>query len=378
MAKKEGKPRARIRFLDLDEYLGSPTLIGGGRGEEGKDELDEALKQAAKRKVNRLKMLELDKYLLETEKEVNILKKTSSSKGETEGPTTTQTLITTLIQSGADPKVVNEWLKSLEPQALGALIAMQSNNPALVAMAFGMGQRGQQITVKDVVELNKAMREAGAAGPQITIDLAEMIKAVREGPAGAMSPKDIVDSTVEAIKTGIAIATPEGGHKEESWFDKLMSTPEGVETAQKIGLFGGSPEYLRIQKEIRQADRQFMKDMKEGDRRWQLRLQQYRDDSRRAWADVQEKRRRTAIAEGALKRVGRAVARAVSEAEEGEEEEEEEEARPGKGKPAGEVRQYKCEECGATISVPPDVKPGDKVTCASCGAQYEAEATKQA
>ena len=363
--KKEGRPKARsYELIEKREP-----------GQRRTDPLEEAIDDEDRELAKEVKRTRLEEVIKERKvrlKELDKRLKGKSGEEETEGPMTTKALVTTLIQGGSDPKVVSEWLKGLDPQALGSLIALQSNNPALAAMAFGMGQRGQQLTTKDVIELNKAMREGGAGQPQITIDLAELIKAVRDTPGGAVSPKEIVDSTINAIKTGITLATPTG-KKPESWFDKLMSTPEGVETAQKIGLFGGSPEFLRIQKEIRAADRQFLKESKEGDRRWQLRLQEYRDESRRRWAEVQEKRRRTQIAEGALKRVGRAVARAVSEAEE-EEEFGEEEGKPAKKKRASKVKQYECEECGAVISVPLGIKPGATVTCASCGAVYEAEA----
>lgn len=343
--------------------------------------IDEALEEADKDKVREFKRKRLDKVILESEADIlekrvkvkELRKKLGEGESESEAPMTTKALVGTLIQGGSDPKVVSEWLKGLDPQALGALIALQSNNPALAAMAFGMGQRGQQLTTKDVIELNKAMREGGAGQPQITIDLAELIKAVRETPGEKVSPKEIVDSTIAAIQTGISLAA--GGKKEENWFDKLMSTPEGVQTAKDIGLFGGSPEYMRLMQEIKDADRRFMKDMKTSDRQWQLRLMQYRDESRRAWAETQEKRRRTQLAEKALRRVGGAVARAVSEAE--EEEEFEEEAKPAR-KRSRRVKQYECEVCGEPISVPPGLKPGATVTCASCGAIYEAEKTEEA
>jgi hypothetical protein len=45
-----------------------------GRGKEEENEVDKALKEAARRKVQKLKSLELDKYLVETEKDLKRLK----------------------------------------------------------------------------------------------------------------------------------------------------------------------------------------------------------------------------------------------------------------------------------------------------------------
>jgi len=365
MPKKKDKPRPKIRFLDLDKYLGNPSLVGEVKKEEEKDELDEALKNAAKRKVQKLKMMELDKYLLETEKELKKLEETESEGKE--APMTTGSLVTGLIQGGMDPKVVNEWLKSLDPQALGALVALQSNNPMLAMLAFGMSsqKKSESLTVKEVLELNKA---TAGTQPNITLDIAKLVEvasgAGKPSQAG-ISAKEIVDSTLTAVQTGIALASG-GKEKEESWFDKLMSTPEGLKTAREIGLFGGNPDYLRLQKEIRDADRKFARDMKADDRRWQVQLQKMRDESRRMWAEAQEQKRRTELAKSTLKRIGGAIARAVSEGEEGEAAE----AKPAPKK-KGNVRSLGCPECGAEISIPPNSKVGGKVTCASCNSEFE-------
>lgn len=340
------------------------------------DPLDESLEEADRQLARDAKRKRLEAIVLERETKIKKLK-SNLEKGENQeqsgpaAPMTTSSLITNLITSGVDPKVANEWLKTLDPQAMGALIALQSNNPALSMLAFGMTsqKKGEGLTVKDVVELNKAMQSSGGSNIK---DIAELAKALVSAnkPSETVSPKEMVDSTLTAVQTGIALAS--GGEKpEKSWFDKLMSTPEGIQSAKEVGLFGGNPEYLKLQKEIRSADRQFMKDMKESDRRWEVRLQEMRNESRRMWAEVQESKRRTDLLSKGLKKIGSAIARAVAE----EEEEEVEEAKAKPKRKASKVKQYQC-ECGAAISVPKTAKAGETVQCAKCGNVYSIEATK--
>ena len=359
---ERGKERKRLYDVAVAEEV----------RRRGSDPLEEAIADEDRELAREAKRKRLEEIVLEREAKIKELKSRLEGAGGTpnEGaPLTSGSVVATLIKGGVEPKVANEWLESLSPEALGALIALQSNNPTLAMMAFAMGQqRGQPITVKDVIELNKVQRESGIQ-PNITLDIAKIIEAVTSaGKAGPeINPKEIVDSTVEAIKTGIQLA-PKPAAKEESWFEKLMGTPEGVGTAKDIGLLGGNIETLKIMKEMKESDRKFLREMKESDRRFQMQLARMRVEERRKWAEMQEGRKRTEIIGGALKRVGSAIARAVSETEE-EEGEEKEETKPAKKE--GKVKGYACSECGATISIPPDAKVGSYVECAKCGERYE-------
>jgi len=198
--------------------------------ERRKDPLEEAIEAEDRELAREAKRKRLEEWILEREAKIKKLKaelEKGEKKAEKEQPMTTSALVTNLIRSGIDPKVANEWLKSLSPEALGALIALQSNNPALAMVAFGMTsqKKGEGLTVKDVVELNKAMQSSGVQ-PQITIDVDELVKAATGAgkPSETVSPTEIVYSTIKAIQTGIQLAAPKG-EKKESWFDKLMSTP---------------------------------------------------------------------------------------------------------------------------------------------------------
>jgi ribosomal protein S27E len=65
---EEAKPKSTIFFTDVSKWLGGPTVIAGEK-EDVEDELDRVMKEATRRKIQHLKMTELDKYLWETKKE---------------------------------------------------------------------------------------------------------------------------------------------------------------------------------------------------------------------------------------------------------------------------------------------------------------------
>ena len=336
------------------------------------DPLEEAIEAEDRELAREAKRKRLQEVILEREAKIKELKEHMRKEGgkPPEGaPLTPGSVVASLISGGVDSKTANEWLKSLDPQALGSLIALQSNNPALAMMAFIMGQqRGSQgITMQDVVELNKTMQNRGFH-PQITLDVAKLVEVATSAKSSGseMSAKEIVDSTITAIQTGMEIAARPTGEKEETWFEKLVSTPEGINTAKQIGLFGGNIEALKLMKEMKEGDRKFMREMKESDRRFQMQLKKMEGDTKLRFAELQEGHRRTQLIGGALKRVGSAIARAVSEVEE---EEETEEAKPARKE--GKIKSYACSECGATISIPPDTKVGSYVECIKCGERYE-------
>jgi DNA-directed RNA polymerase subunit M/transcription elongation factor TFIIS len=280
-------------------------------------------------------------------------------------------ITTSLMRSGLPPTVVNSWLKGLDPEALGALIALSSNNPQLAMMAFAMNQRNTQqqqgLTIKDVIELNAALQK-GSNAPDVSLNIPELIKAVKEQPPQA-SVTDIVNSTLETLKAGMALAGSGRSEREESQhgglLENLLKTPEGIKAAKEIGLIGGDASVLAIVKEMRANDQQFQTQQKESDRRWDLRLAQLQGEQELRKAQIKESGRRTDLLAGGLQRIGGAIARAVAQSgPEGKTAE-------GKRAGAGVLSQTPCSECGASITIPPSIKPGDVVKCAKCGSQFE-------
>jgi len=296
----------------------------------------------------------------------------------------TDSVTTNLMKSGLPPQVVNEWLKTLEPEALGALVALSTQNPMLSPMLFAMSQRGgqQQLTTKDVIELFTALSKRDT--PNVSLDIPKLIEAVKSQPQGT-DPEKIVNATLTAIQTGMQMAMPKGGGEPKQRMGILETLiaqgPEGTKVAKELGLIGGEAPYLQIMAEMRRNDQQFQERMKSSDRAWELRLEELRLRSNLERAKISEGRRRTELIAGSLRRIGAAVARGLVEGvgPEGEGKKAE-----GEGEEAPEApKEFQCQgeingkPCGATISVPPEIKPGAIVTCAKCGAQYEAEASKK-
>ena len=284
-------------------------------------------------------------------------------------------LTTALMKSGVPPEVVNKWLKTLDPEALGALIALgsQNQNPALAQLSYAMSQRGQKegLTIKDVIELNSALAKTQGA-PNISIDLPKLIDSVKAQPPSA-SPTEIANATITAIRTGMELASAGRSSEEPKQkggvLETLLTTPEGIRTAREVGLIGGDSSMLTIVSEMRKNDQEFQKSMRESDRRFELRLEQMHAETALRRGQLHESRRRTDLIAGALQRVGKAVADGFSEGGG------EEKAADGRIPDSSGLKQYKC-ECGAPIIVPPDAKVGGTVQCAKCGAVYEIHNTE--
>jgi DNA-directed RNA polymerase subunit RPC12/RpoP len=356
-------------------------IIERRKGRDSMDVLDEGVRSEDEELVREAKRKRLEEVILERQARIEELKRKmgKSNEGSTSAaPLTTAGLATTLIQGGVSPEKVNEFLKKLDPQALGALIALSSNNPALAMMAFAMNQqRTEPLTVKDVIAISKELHREGVQ-PNINIDVAKLVEAAKTQPQG-IDVTQMTKAIVDAIKTGIEVAkvaTPKA-EKEEGWFEKLISSPEGIKTAKELGLFGGQNiEYLKLLKEMKESDRRFAREMKESDRRFELLLKKMEEEKEQRRVKAALERHKTEMISGALQRVGRAIARGLSEAGEASPEAGETaegEVVEGKAAPKAKgknVHTYKCEDCGAPISVPADAKKGTKIVCARCGAEF--------
>jgi len=308
-----------------------------------------------------------------------------TTRGGAPAPTTmpsADTITTNLMKSGLPPQAVNQWLKSLDPEALGALVALSSNNPMLAMMSFAMSQRQgqQQLTIKDVIELNAALAKRETQ-PNVSIDIPKLVEAVKAQPPAA-DPDKIVNATLGAIRTGMELAG--AGRSEEprreGILESLLRTPEGAKTAKELGLIGGDAPMMQIIAQMRKNDQDFQRERDEAQRRWDLRLEEFRADTALKKAHLAESRRRTDLIAGTLRRVGGAIARGISEGvAEGEGKKAEGEEATSEEAP----QQYQCEGklpdgnvCGAIITVPPGAQPGSIVKCARCGAEYEATASE--
>jgi len=70
------QPKPVIKFLELDKYLGEPVFLPSPfrEREEKRDEVDEVFEELVKYKIRRMKMLELDKIILEAKRDLRELR----------------------------------------------------------------------------------------------------------------------------------------------------------------------------------------------------------------------------------------------------------------------------------------------------------------
>lgn len=281
-------------------------------------------------------------------------------------------IVENLIRSGMSPTVVNSWLKGLDPEALGAIIALSSDNPNLALSTFAMSQHGtrDQLTVKDVIELNAALNKSQNA-PNVQLNLAELIREVKAQPPSA-STADVMGTVIEAIKTGVSLAS--AGRSEEKppakgVFETLIQTPEGIKTAKELGLIGGDATQLQILTQMRKNDQEWQERTRESDRKWDLRREQIQAEHELKLEQIRESRHRTDMIGNSLKKIGEAVADGIAAG--AEETEGKAAAEEATEETEGKLRQLKCSECGAPIIIPPEAKIGSTVTCPKCNAEFE-------
>lgn len=313
-----------------------------------------------------------DAYALRAFKEVMDDINNGDKKKEATQQQPANSIVANLMNSGVSPEAASKWLASLSPEALGAIIALQSGNPMLAQMSFAMGQRGsghEGLTIKDVIELNQALKDKS---PNMALDVPKLIEAIR-GQSQTIGPTEMVS----LITTGIELAnkarpaeTPREERRSGGILEKLMETPEGIKTAKELGLIGNDTAALTVISEMRKNDQQFQQMIKNSDRQWELRLEELRAKKDIAHLKIEESRERTKMISGALQRIGGSIAKAMTG--EGETEAQEITSSPALPQP----QQFKCEECQGPIIIPLNAVPGQEVECPKCHAKYQTTAVQ--
>jgi len=314
------------------------------------DELDLNDIKEKKKEMVRLKMeKELLKMQAETEKlrqELEKYKSGNSGNPSSSNPqaSAVAALTATLIKSGVKPEEANEFLSKLNPEALATLTALTSNNPYLPLFMFlasqSKGQQPQNLTVKDIVEVNKNVfdlakniaSDRGKSGEsEILAIVKELTNMYKE------TQQKILLEKLEDIASTIS--------SRKSLWDEILEDERKFNKLKQ--LFGGqnmSPEIAIELEKLRQAHELNMKKL-------DLELLKMQ-------AELAESKRRKEMTATILRKIGEAIGTGLSEASKEVEVEPEEYSYT-----------LKCPQCGTELK---DVTPGKEITCPQCKTTYKA------
>ena len=370
---EESKPKSTIYFTDLSKWLGSSTAVVGDR-EDVEDELDKAVKEATRRKIRHLKMMELDRYLWETKKEalearkeVEQLKKeleklgvpleeqqATQSQPQQEGQAVSREYmdVARMLAELPDEKreaVINTYMLLRSADRMGPaaslmlpiMAAYMKSNPSagqadLIKLSESMANQ-----VKTLLEVARGQQPAQQVD-QIT-SIATLIKTL----ADIYRPPTTQADPIDLLKKVLDLAGALTGQR--SVWDEILEDENKYMRLKEI--LGGSsqlpPEVVIKLEEMRQAHEREMKKL-------DLEILKLK-------SGLLESRRKSKQFAMALRKIGEAVASGIREAEE--------EYRPYQ---YGQVQQpqpqtLKCPKCGTDI---PGCVPGAKVTCPSCNSTY--------
>ena len=312
--------------------------------------------------TTKVKQMYLDAYSLRAFKEIMEGKDEDKNKEIQQLPSTN--IAASLIKSGVSPEDANKWLSSLTPQALGALLALQTGNPQLAQMSFAMGQRSDGLTIKDIIELNQALGRS----PNMNIDFVKLLEVVKQQPQG-MTSKELMDlflSGVQFAQGQQPQRQSEPREKEVGVLENLLKTPEGARTAKELGLIGNDTGTLAIIAEMRKNDLLARKAEKDSDRNWDLRLEELKMRREIASQKIQGDRERTDLMIHGLQKIGEAVAGAFM----GGEAELPDSSLASK---PGQPQAFECEVCKSPIVIPAGTKLGAEVECGKCHTKYNTQ-----
>lgn len=316
-AKEGGNKRKLVEefpVLDLDRVIGPRRSLDP----MGNDEVEN--------KKRKIKLIELEKDKIRAEKDLEKVRSGGGGSSENSALSALVDVTKTAVEEAVKNKT------PVVPPASGASEVAAVAKVAINALEKKGGE--DEATRVDKVRDESHKREMNLTR--------ELFNEKLEGRLGGIEGK------IDSIGKG-------GGGLE------VIKELQDVGVPISFGTGQMTDGQLKILQEIKAEGRRHAKEMKESDRRFQLMMRQLKQEDNFRWAHLQEERRRTNLLAGGLKRVGRSIARGMSEEEgEGKPEVKKHETPPIK------LKKYTCEVCQAPIVVPPDKKPGDEVECGSC------------
>jgi len=323
-------PRSKITFLDLDKYLGSPSVIGVRENEE--DEIERQLRKIRLKKLQKLADLELEKYLVETEKELEKLKAESKPKNS-------ESILPNLDLT---PQMARELAKLPEEEknkVIETYMALKSAEKLGAAGAFiwplliGYARANPGSTQESMVEFAKAMADQLKTGFELarqtqqeqtgTVELAKTImdgvktgiELAGSGSKATYDPVELIKTFGELIKENVQRPLEELVQKTQptpSPFERILMDDKLFNRAKELGMFGGGliqqqiPADIQIEIERLRTEREKMiKDM-------EMKLEEIRQQHDRWVIEQQQKarleERRWQVVEGLMQGpLGRAI-----------------------------------------------------------------------
>ena len=286
------------------------------------------------------------------------------------------------LEGEKEVRVLEKEVGKLKPKAAegnvaetAATLVEEARLPPGDAVEMARSKTGVVVVKTGEVDGKKTHEEAANAvtkGMEIAVDAMEKGAKLKGGGnenRGGLSLSDMkefvgarVDAKMARLEAKLETALAKGNTGKARTLAQELKDLEAMGIPINFGAKGLTADQMRAMNEKDSLNKEFL-----------IRLKQMDRDENYRFAELGEKRRRNDILASGFKRIGRAVARGLTE---GGEEEEEEEEIGGQRKPSRKkVKVYRCSECGAKISVPPGLKPGDAVKCAKCGAEYVAKET---
>ena len=235
---KSDKPKTKITFLELDKFLGSPNLVVLDSGREGG--LDDIVRRLAEFKTRRLEMLELDKYLLEAEKEIEKLRRESEALREG-GPSS----------SSSDNREEKREEGEITPEVAAFFAKLPEDQRQIAitvyALLKGLEKGKEALSLAYAVPLLAGLaRQHNQGQGNVQVDLAKLaealVKAMELGRGQqSYNPLDLLKIFVEVFKESIQRPLEEVAHRiqpQPSALEQVLSDDKLFERLK--ALLGGS------------------------------------------------------------------------------------------------------------------------------------------
>jgi ribosomal protein S27AE len=338
-----------------------------GGGEEGNGEIEAKKKEIKKMELEK-KKVELEAELEKKKAELRKLKSSiepSEEEALNVNPRSdlAAKILAEMVKSGISPEQASEYLSKISDDVLYKLYALTSRNPILPAILFKT-QQPQQLTAKDIAEINKSIVEtAQAISGQQAGGGGESIKEVVETIANVVSkPYQTLSEAVKELKEGVKDALQKREDalvtilKDETLFNrfaKLASPPQPQATPSSDAVV----KMKEIDANIEKTKMEFQMQLERMRQEHEKALKLIDLEIAKIQREAKEKRARDRLLSDIIKRIGKAVAEGLEE---------------GASEKSEGMLKALCPECKTEIILPPEAQT---VTCSKCGKTYAVKKT---